>query len=188
VQHSLWPGNELSGSSKPDAQGSSCMKNCATDPKVASFIPDYARDAHGNLADQSRGFGPLRGAVTVKAAAEAKNDQKGLLPGTKSSVLATNKIANVVSSGESLKAADVMPNLQKYACIACHGMDNKLVGPSFKEIAAKQSARADAQAYLAGKIKNGGQGVYGQIPMPAQSLNEAEAAQIARWLVQGAKP
>jgi cytochrome c len=78
-----------------------------------------------------------------------------------------------------------MPTLQKFACIACHGMDNKLVGPSFKEIVAKQGKRADAQAYLAGKIKAGGQGVYGQIPMPAQSISEAEAARVAQWLVQG---
>jgi S-disulfanyl-L-cysteine oxidoreductase SoxD len=172
--------------SKPDVQGSSCMKNCATDPKVASFIPEYARDAHGNLADQSRRFGPLRGAVTIKAAAAGKNVPNSPVVGIKSAQSAIKSGAE--SKDADLKASDVMPNLQKYACIACHGMDNKLVGPSFKEIAAKQSARADAQTYLAGKIKNGGQGVYGQIPMPAQSLSEAEAAQIARWLVQGAKP
>jgi S-disulfanyl-L-cysteine oxidoreductase SoxD len=181
--HSLWPGTEFGAklNAKPDAQGSSCMSNCATDPKVASFIPDYARDAHGNLAEQSRGFGGSRGAVTLAggktAAASTVSQQNSTVAGKESAQSATN-------SGV-LKASDVMPTLQKYACIACHGMDNKLVGPSFKEIVDKQSKRADAQAYLAGRIKNGGQGVYGQIPMPAQSLSEAEAAKVAQWLVQG---
>ena len=86
----------------------------------------------------------------------------------------------------ALSTADVMPTLQKYACVACHAMDAKLVGPSFKDIAAKQGARAEAQAYLAGKIKAGSSGVYGAIPMPAQSLSEAEAQQLARWLMQQA--
>jgi S-disulfanyl-L-cysteine oxidoreductase SoxD len=183
--HSLWPGTEFGAKqawSKPDAQGSACMKNCAPDPKVASFIPDYAKDAHGNLAEQSRGFGGSRGAVTLpggKAAVVSSVSQPNRpLAGIESAQAAPKSVA--------LSASDVMPTLQKYACIACHGMENKLVGPSFKEIVAKQGKRADAQAYLAGKIKNGGQGVYGQIPMPAQSLSEAEAARVAQWLVQGA--
>jgi S-disulfanyl-L-cysteine oxidoreductase SoxD len=181
--HSLWPGTEFGAkaNAKPDAQGSACMKNCATDPKVASFIPDYARDAHGNLAEQSRGFGGSRGAVTLaggKTAAVSPVSQPN-------SPIAGKESAQGAPKSGVLTATDVMPTLQKYACIACHGMDNKLVGPSFKEIVDKQSKRADAQAYLAGKIKNGGQGVYGQIPMPAQSLSEAEAAKVAQWLVQG---
>ena len=92
-----------------------------------------------------------------------------------------------MATAGALKSADVMPTLQKYACIVCHGMDTKLVGPSFKEIAAKQGKRADSQAYLSGKIKNGGQGVYGQIPMPSQSISEADSAKVAQWLVQGAQ-
>ena len=92
----------------------------------------------------------------------------------------------VAAGGAVLKLADVNPLLQKYACAACHSVDNKIVGPSFKDIVAKQGKRSDAQAYLAGKIKSGGQGVYGPIPMPAQSLSSAEAEKIAQWLVQGA--
>jgi cytochrome c len=76
--------------------------------------------------------------------------------------------------------------LQQNACTACHGMDSKLVGPSFQEIAAKQGARVDALAYLGGKIKAGSVGVYGQIPMPAQSLSVQDAQKVAQWLAQGA--
>ncbi len=209
TNHSLWPGTEFGAKqvwSKPDAQGSACMKNCAPDAKVASFIPDYARDAHGNLAEQSRELGGSRGAITLpggKSASNTTNAQQNrpvaLIESTQSAMKsgvsnstsstaakATQTTAATASAPAQIKASEVMPTLQKYACIACHGIDNKIVGPSFKEIGIKQGKRADASGYLAGKIKNGGQGVYGQIPMPAQSISEAEAAKVAQWLVQGA--
>jgi S-disulfanyl-L-cysteine oxidoreductase SoxD len=187
--HAMWPNNELGGNAKPDVQGSACQANCATSPAVASLIPDYARDAHGNLADQSRKLGGSRGASTVKTSAVTNNAQNSAVAQVSTAQVATNSVAPAAStgggSGVGVSTADVMPTLQKYACVACHGMDTKLVGPSFKDIVAKQGARADAQAYLAGKIKAGGSGVYGAIPMPAQSLGDAEAQQLARWLVQG---
>jgi cytochrome c len=61
-----------------------------------------------------------------------------------------------------------------------------LVGPSFKDIAKKYADRGDAVAYLSGKIRSGGVGVWGQVPMPAQSLSDADAAVIAQWLKSGA--
>ncbi len=94
-------------------------------------------------------------------------------------------MAAVVKTAAS-GSASVMPLLQKNACVACHGMDNKLVGPSFKDIANKYKDRADAVNYLSGKIKAGGQGAWGAIPMPPQALSAAESAQISQWLVQGA--
>ncbi|NJS35640.1 MAG: c-type cytochrome [Brachymonas sp.] len=197
--HAMWPGKELGGAAKPDVQGSACMKDCKADPRVASFLPAHARDAHGNLAEQSRGVGGSRGADTTKPVSVSTSalvlKENQALTGKESPLGATNSGASTVpasapapaaaGAAAALKSADVMPTLQKYACIACHGMDNKLVGPSFKEIVAKQGKRADAQTYLAGKIKSGSQGVYGQIPMPAQSISEAEAARVAHWLVQG---
>ena len=193
VAHGMWPGagsangsgSGMSGMlTKPDVQGSSCVRNCATDPKVASLIPDYARDAHGNLADQSRTFGGSRGAKTMK------NDEKQAAALSGKAQAATKNVASgliIASTDKKLTSSDVMPTLQKYACAACHGIDNKQVGPSFREILAKQGARGDAQAYLVGKIQAGGQGVYGQIPMPAQQISADDAGQIARWIVQGAE-
>jgi cytochrome c len=62
------------------------------------------------------------------------------------------------------------------------------VGPGFNEIAAKNKDRAGAVAYLIDKIKNGGQGVYGAIPMPAQpQVSDADAKAIAEWIAAGAK-
>ena len=167
--HALWPGPEFGGTSKPDVQGSACMVNCATEPKVASLIPDYARNAHGNLADQSRGIGPTRGAQT-----SAKTEKV-------SAVAAT-------ASDAPPKAAQVMPILQKNVCVACHAINGKVVGPSFREIADKYKGRADAQDYLSDKIRQGGQGVWGGIPMPPQSIGEADARSVARWLALGAAP
>ena len=71
----------------------------------------------------------------------------------------------------------------------CHRRtaDTKIVGPGFKEIAAKYAGRADAEAYLAAKIRSGGQGVWGAIPMPAQTLPDADVKAIAQWLATGAK-
>jgi cytochrome c len=82
---------------------------------------------------------------------------------------------------------DIGKLLNQHSCTACHAQDRKLVGPSFKEIAEKYAARSDAAAYLAGRIKNGGVGVWGQIPMPAQGLPQADAQTLAKWLVDGGR-
>jgi S-disulfanyl-L-cysteine oxidoreductase SoxD len=176
TEHAMWPGSEFKGVAKPDTQGSDCMSNCKVEPNVASFIPDYARNAHGNLAEQNRTFGNARGAITASA-------------GVSIASAATKNVVNSekpVSNKTTLKSADVSATLNKYACSACHGIDNKIVGPSFKEIVAKQGARADAAAYLTGKIKSGSSGVYGSIPMPPQSLPEAELANVVKWIASGA--
>ena len=67
TRHALWPGDEFAGSKKPDTANVACMKNCATEPTVASFLPDFARNAHGNLAEQNRMVGPQHGADTTRA-------------------------------------------------------------------------------------------------------------------------
>ena len=63
----------------------------------------------------------------------------------------------------------------------------KIVGPGFKEIASKYAGRSDAEDYLAAKIKSGGQGIWGAIPMPPQPLSDADTRAIAQWLATGAK-
>ena len=177
--HSLWPGSELGGSAKPDVQGSSCTSNCAAAIAVKSTIPDYAKNAHGNLADQSRTIGPSRGATTLAAAADS--DKKAALVQEIRAQAAPEKVA----TSASLPFDKIKPMLDANACTACHGMQNKLVGPSFKDITARYAGQAGAPALLAGKIKSGSQGVWGAIAMPAQALSAADATQIARWLADG---
>ena len=184
--HALWPGKELGNArARPDAKNVACMNNCVTEAKVSSFLPDYARDAHGNLAEQNRLVGPQKGADTTRPEAKA-----GAMPPVAQATpapAATAKPAPKAEAGAAPGAGGdskaVQALLQKYSCTACHAMDKKLVAPSFAEIAKKHAGKVD---YLAGKIKGGGAGVWGPIPMPAQALSEAEAKTIANWVAAGA--
>lgn len=69
-------------------------------------------------------------------------------------------------------------------CMACHAVDKKLVGPAYKEVAKKYAGDAKAVDMLAAKIMKGGSGVWGAIPMPANSqVNEADAKKLAAWVL-----
>ena len=69
-------------------------------------------------------------------------------------------------------------------CMACHAVDKKLVGPSYKDVAAKYAGQADAVDKLAVKIVKGSAGVWGPIPMPANAqVNDAEAKKLAAWVL-----
>jgi cytochrome c len=77
---------------------------------------------------------------------------------------------------------------QKNACMACHAVDKKMVGPSYQDIAKKLAGQADAEANLVKSIKAGGAGKWGPVPMPAQpNLSEADAKTLAAWVLAGAK-
>jgi cytochrome c len=69
------------------------------------------------------------------------------------------------------------------ACLACHQVQKKVVGPAFKDVAAKYKGQAGAEAMLAGKIKNGTKGTWGPVPMPAQNVTEDEAKKLAAWVL-----
>ena len=69
-------------------------------------------------------------------------------------------------------------------CMACHAMEKKVVGPSYKDVAAKYAGQADAIAKLSGKIIKGGGGVWGPVPMPANAQVSAdEATKLATWIM-----
>lgn len=69
-------------------------------------------------------------------------------------------------------------------CMACHAVDKKLVGPSYKEVAAKYAGQADAVAKLEAKVLKGGSGVWGPVPMPANAqVTPAEAKQLVAWIL-----
>ena len=73
---------------------------------------------------------------------------------------------------------------QKKNCMACHAVDKKLIGPSYKDVAAKYTGQKDAADKLAQKILKGGSGVWGAVPMPANpQVSEAEAKQLATWVL-----
>ncbi len=73
---------------------------------------------------------------------------------------------------------------QSKNCLGCHAIDRKVVGPAFKAVAAKYAGDTGAAAQLASKIRMGGAGVWGPVPMPAnEQVSEAEAAQLAAWVL-----
>ena len=162
TEHALWPGPEF-GRRASDVKARACMHDCRGEPAIASFVPDYARDAHGNLADQNRLVGPQRGAQTMAVAA----------------------VGAAVDTKPNTKAPTAL--LDQHACSACHGIDSKLVGPSFRDISKKYANHDDALGYLVQKIRTGGSGVWGAVPMPPQAIAEADARTIAQWIAETPK-
>jgi S-disulfanyl-L-cysteine oxidoreductase SoxD len=161
--HGLWPGNEFGGSKQPDVAGAACMSDCAGDVKITSAMPGSALAASGNLAEQNRLVGPQRGQQT----------------GVK-----VNEGPRVAPTPPGRETAEVHALTQRNNCVACHAADRRTVGPSWTEIASRHGGKAD---YLAAKIRSGGSGVWGTIPMPPQTLGEAETRRIADWLASGAR-
>ena len=87
-----------------------------------------------------------------------------------------------LSSAAAL-AADAQQLLKEKACLACHVADKKLVGPSYKEVAAKYRSRKDAEAYLVKKIKEGSTNVWGPVPMPPNTVDDGDARTLAKYIL-----
>jgi cytochrome c len=80
-------------------------------------------------------------------------------------------------------ATDAAPLAAKYNCTACHAADKKIVGPSYKEVAAKYAGDSGAAAKLEQKVKNGGSGVWGPIPMPPNNVPDADLKTLVEWVL-----
>lgn len=146
--HGLW---DVKGT--PDVKNVACMKDCTTDVKLASALPEYAKGSHGDLAAQQRAIGAKVAAAAPPAAPSP------------AAALAKDR-----------------------ACIACHGVDKRIVGPAFNEVAAKYKGDAGAESRLVAKVRAGGSGNWGAIPMPANpDLPEAEAKTLVQWILSGSK-
>jgi cytochrome c len=101
----------------------------------------------------------------------------------KSIALATSALLMSVSA-HALDAAAAKALATKSACLACHAVDKKLVGPSYKDVVAKHKGQADAAEKVAARIKSG---IYGPVPMPAQpNLKDDELKLLAAWVLAGA--
>jgi len=176
TDHGLWPGQLMGNKGKPDVKAIACMKDCAMEVVIKSSLPDFARNAHGNLAEQSRMIGAQHGVDTTRPPVANITEAKQVASA------APIVAVPVLKSGNAAAIALT----QKYTCVVCHSVDSKIVGPAFKDVAKKYAERTDEVAYLAGKIRSGGSGIWGAIPMPAQTLSDADAHTIAKWLAAGA--
>ncbi|MEN3373383.1 c-type cytochrome [Dechloromonas sp. ZS-1] len=88
--------------------------------------------------------------------------------------------AGVVMAGQA-QADEALAKAKN--CMSCHAVDKKLVGPAYKDVAAKYKGDGKAAATLAAKIKAGGKGVWGEIPMPPNNVSDDEAKKLATWVL-----
>jgi cytochrome c len=88
--------------------------------------------------------------------------------------------AGIVMAGQA-QADEALAKAKN--CLACHAIDKKLVGPSYKDVAAKYKGDKTAVATLAAKIKSGGKGNWGEIPMPPNNVTPEEATKLATWVL-----
>ena len=166
--HGFW---SLTG--KPDVNSQACMNNCVKFVQIGSTLPDFARNAHGNIAEQNRLYGPYRGSDTTKPPISKLSGSSGeILARAPDTPAVTTKSPAALFKSEN--------------CSACHAPNTKLVGPSIADIAAKYQGQSDAQEKLMAKVKNGGLGVWGAIPMPPQpQLSDEGRAILVRWMLTG---
>lgn len=134
----------------PDVRSAACMRDCPVEGKVTSELPESARGNHGNLAEQMRLVGPVRGT--------------GFQPH---------------SAPQGFSSL-----LEKSGCTGCHAAGARLVGPSYAEIAAKYRTDAAAESRLYSRVREGSQGVWGAVPMPAHPhLQESDLRTLVRWIL-----
>ena len=80
-------------------------------------------------------------------------------------------------------AQDAQALANKSGCLACHAVDKKIVGPSYKQVAEKYRGDKGAEAKLVDKVKKGGSGVWGPIPMPPNNVSDADAQALVKWIL-----
>lgn len=94
--------------------------------------------------------------------------------------------AGLLASAGNVHASEALA--KKYNCLSCHGVDKKVIGPAYSDVAAKYKGDAGAEAKLIAKIKNGGSGVWGQIPMPPNaSVPDADIKILVKWVLSAKK-
>lgn len=90
----------------------------------------------------------------------------------------------VLAASVSTSAFAQMDLAKSKNCLACHAVNTKLVGPAYKDVAAKYAGQKDAEAKLVAKVMKGGVGVWGAVPMPANpQVSEAEAHSLVKWVL-----
>lgn len=140
---------------RPDVHNTACMKNCATEVKLASELPaNFVANVYGDLSNNFRGLATMNHGVPA---------------------------AEPAAAAAPLPAAKLA---EKNACLTCHATDRRMIGPGYNEVAVKYRGDASAPARLAGKIRSGGSGVWGTIPMPPQGqLSDDELKSLVDWIL-----
>lgn len=168
---------------KPDVQGDTCMHDCPAGAEVRSTLPDFARDAHGNLAAQNRLVGPVRGADTTRPALR-EPPAPGALQAAATAASAVAPATAVAGAPGTPAPADLA---REAGCLACHAVAGRMVGPAFRDVAARYAGQADAAERLARRVREGSQGAWGSVPMPPNpAVAEADLGVIVKWVLERA--
>lgn len=100
-------------------------------------------------------------------------------------------VAPALIAAGVMVSAPAMANLdlaKKSNCMSCHAVDKKVVGPSYQDVAKKYAGNADAVKMLSAKVKAGGKGTWGAIPMPPNpNVKDADIEALVKWVLAGAK-
>jgi len=182
MDHGMW---RVDGT--PDTANTACMQDCRDTVEISSRLPDYARNAHGDIAAQNRVIGPVRGVNTLaEPLTGTVTDNAEAVRAHAWATVTTSTDGNAGgASGKDLTAG--LRLVSSATCVACHAVDRKLVGPAYREIADKYQGQADARAQLADKIRHGGSGVWGAIPMPPNpTVSDADLETMVGWILSGA--
>jgi S-disulfanyl-L-cysteine oxidoreductase SoxD len=155
----------MSVKGKSDTNNTACMKDCEkTVEPTGELPPGFIAGMYGDIHDNFRGI------ASMNELAPASAD---LPPAVNAAPAADEPVANLI---------------QKYGCVACHGIDKKIVGPAFRSVGERYASDHDtAAANLKKKIRSGGAGTWGSVPMPPQAgPTDAELGRIIEWVLAGA--
>jgi cytochrome c len=159
----------------PDVKSNACMANCIKDVVIRSSLPEASRNAHGNIRLQNRNFGAIRGADTTKPSlTKADLDSADIF----------NDEPNVPTTGNT----SALEIAKKNSCLSCHGLNNKILGPGFSDVAKRYKSDASAEMLLIDKVKNGGSGNWGSMAMPAhEKMSNEDIKLLVNWILAGDK-
>lgn len=187
--HGMW---KVKG--KGDVKNEACMKDCIKKVEITSVLPDYACDAHGNIAEQNRHFGAVRGADTLLACdphpsvAELNRIYNTpYKPNAGSAKVASVSITKPTTVAPVVTEATGVEMLKQNKCTACHGMTKKIVGPGFAEVTAKYKGDAKAEAHLINVVTNGGSGVWGGSMPPHGHIKAENIKTMVKSILAGDK-
>jgi hypothetical protein len=160
----MWPGKPgplgIGKARKPDVKAVACMKNCVTEPAVASMLPDFARNAHGNLAEQNRMVGAQLGADTTRRPA-ALGAAQGRGPRGRRSAQCRPRPRRWPAEGARLLWSAMAWTARSWARRSATWPRSTPGGPTAGLLLPARSSRVAS-------------GVWGAIPMPAQTLSAAD--------------
>ena len=145
---------------KSDTHNTTCMRDCAKDVKITGSIPaGFVESMYGDIRDNFRGLASM------------------------------NEVAPPADEAAANAATALAPQamIQQFGCAGCHGIDKQIVGPALRSVAARYKGDAGAGQRLFKKVRAGGSGAWGSIPMPPQTgPSDAELAAIIQWVLAGA--